>query len=32
MGRAGRIQVEQVGDEIWIGGSVVTCITGTLKI
>jgi len=32
MGRAGRIQVEQVGDEIWIGGSVVTCIAGTLRI
>jgi PhzF family phenazine biosynthesis protein len=32
MGRAGRIQVEQVGDEIWIGGSVVTCISGVLEI
>ncbi|MHC8305057.1 PhzF family phenazine biosynthesis protein [Pseudomonas sp. PB3P13] len=32
MGRAGRIQVEKTGDDIWIGGSVVTCITGTLKI
>jgi predicted PhzF superfamily epimerase YddE/YHI9 len=32
MGRAGRIQVEQVGDEIWIGGSVVTCISGTLTL
>lgn len=32
MGRAGRIQVEQVGGEIWIGGAVVTCISGTLKI
>lgn len=32
MGRAGRIRVEQVGDEIWIGGAVVTCITGTLTI
>lgn len=32
MGRVGRIQVDQVGDEIWIGGSVVTCITGTLNI
>ncbi|MHC8372883.1 PhzF family phenazine biosynthesis protein [Pseudomonas sp. MDT1-85] len=32
MGRAGRIQVEQVGDEIWIGGAVVTCITGVLAI
>lgn len=32
MGRAGRIQVEQVGDEVWIGGAVVTCIAGTLRI
>ncbi|KJZ34448.1 PhzF family phenazine biosynthesis protein [Pseudomonas fluorescens] len=32
MGRAGRIQVDQVGDEIWIGGAVVTCITGTLML
>lgn len=32
MGRAGRIQVEQVGDEIWIGGAVVTCISGTLNL
>lgn len=32
MGRAGRIQVEQVGEEIWIGGAVVTCIDGTLAL
>jgi predicted PhzF superfamily epimerase YddE/YHI9 len=32
MGRAGRIQVEQVGDDIWIGGAVVTCIDGTLTL
>ncbi|MHC8318633.1 PhzF family phenazine biosynthesis protein [Pseudomonas sp. LB3P31] len=32
MGRAGRIQVEQVGDEIWVGGPVVTCISGTLRL
>ncbi|WDH25220.1 PhzF family phenazine biosynthesis protein [Pseudomonas chlororaphis] len=32
MGRAGRIQVEQVGDEIWIGGSAVTCIEGSLRL
>ncbi|WP_347905522.1 PhzF family phenazine biosynthesis protein [Pseudomonas purpurea] len=32
MGRAGRIQVEKVGDEIWIGGSTVTCIEGTLNL
>ncbi|KAB0506902.1 PhzF family phenazine biosynthesis protein [Pseudomonas moorei] len=32
MGRAGRIQVEQIGDEIWIGGAVVTCVDGTLTL
>lgn len=32
MGRAGRIQVEQVGDHIWIGGAVVTCISGQLDL
>jgi predicted PhzF superfamily epimerase YddE/YHI9 len=32
MGRAGRIHVEQIGDEIWIGGSAVTCIEGMLSL
>ncbi|WP_458379313.1 PhzF family phenazine biosynthesis protein [Pseudomonas chlororaphis] len=32
MGRAGRIQVERIGDEIWIGGSAVTCIEGSLTL
>lgn len=32
MGRAGRIQVDKVGEEIWIGGAVVTCISGTLTL
>lgn len=32
MGRAGRIQVEQCGEEIWIGGAVVTCIQGRLDL
>ncbi|CAI8818075.1 trans-2,3-dihydro-3-hydroxyanthranilate isomerase [Pseudomonas chlororaphis] len=32
MGRAGRIQVERLGDEIWIGGSAVTCIEGSLTL
>ncbi|MGE8175295.1 PhzF family phenazine biosynthesis protein [Pseudomonas fluorescens] len=32
MGRAGRIQVERIGDEVWIGGSVVTCIDGSLNL
>ncbi|MBU4636836.1 PhzF family phenazine biosynthesis protein [Pseudomonas chlororaphis] len=32
MGRAGRIQVERIDDEIWIGGSAVTCIEGSLTL
>lgn len=32
MGRAGRIHVEQVGEEVWIGGAVVTCINGSLTL
>ena len=28
MGRAGRIEVQQLGDEVWIGGAAVTCIEG----
>ncbi|SFX13868.1 PhzF family phenazine biosynthesis protein [Pseudomonas sp. NFACC36] len=32
MGRAGRIHVEQVGEEVWIGGAVVTCIEGSLTL
>ncbi|NBF11824.1 PhzF family phenazine biosynthesis protein [Pseudomonas sp. Fl4BN1] len=31
MGRAGRIEVEQVGDDVWIGGSARTCIEGRLR-
>ncbi|MFB0825962.1 PhzF family phenazine biosynthesis protein [Chromobacterium violaceum] len=32
MGRAGRIEVEQVGDDVWIGGNAVTCIEGRLTL
>jgi PhzF family phenazine biosynthesis protein len=32
MGRAGRIHVEQLGEEVWIGGAVVTCINGSLTL
>lgn len=32
MGRAGKIRVDRVGDEIWVGGSVVTCIDGQLRL
>jgi PhzF family phenazine biosynthesis protein len=30
MGRAGRVQVERVGDALWIGGACVTCIEGAV--
>lgn len=30
MGRAGCIEVTQVGDKVWIGGDAVTCIEGRL--
>jgi PhzF family phenazine biosynthesis protein len=32
LGRAGRIYVEQSGDDFWIGGHSVTCITGELTL
>lgn len=32
LGRAGRLQVERVGDALWIGGDCVTCIEGTLTL
>jgi PhzF family phenazine biosynthesis protein len=32
MGRAGRVYVEQVGDDIWIGGHCVTVIDGQVSI
>jgi PhzF family phenazine biosynthesis protein len=32
MGRRGRVHVEQIGSEIWIGGTVTTCIAGTLTL
>jgi len=32
MGRAGRVQVERVGDALWIGGTCVTCIEGTVTL
>jgi len=30
--RAGRVQVDQVGDDIWIGGSTHTCIAGSVAL
>jgi len=32
LGRGGRVHVRRDGDDIWIGGSVVTCIEGTLRL
>lgn len=32
MGRAGRVQVERVGDALWIGGACVTCIEGSVTL
>ncbi len=32
MGRAGRVHVQQDGADIWIGGSSVTCINGTVSL
>ena len=32
LGRSGRVYVEQDGPDIWIGGAVTTCITGTLTL
>jgi PhzF family phenazine biosynthesis protein len=32
LGRMGRVHIERNGSEIWIGGAVTTCISGTLTI
>ncbi len=32
LGRAGRVHVDQVASDIWIGGQSVTCIDGTLAL
>jgi PhzF family phenazine biosynthesis protein len=32
LGRAGRVYVERIGADIWVGGDVVTRITGTLTL
>jgi PhzF family phenazine biosynthesis protein len=31
LGRAGKVFIERIGDDIWIGGEVVDCIEGTVK-
>lgn len=32
LGRAGRVHVNRVGEEIWIGGEAATCIKGTVDL
>lgn len=32
LGRAGRIHVDAVGDDVWVGGNSVTCISGTVLL
>jgi PhzF family phenazine biosynthesis protein len=32
LGRAGRVHVARIGDDIWIGGETVTCIEGRLNV
>jgi len=32
LGRAGRVHVERVGEDFWIGGDTVTCIAGEVRI
>jgi PhzF family phenazine biosynthesis protein len=32
VGRAGRVHVAHAGDDIWIGGDVVSCIDGTIVV
>jgi PhzF family phenazine biosynthesis protein len=32
MGRAGRVHIEQIGDDIWVGGAALTCIDGTMSL
>jgi len=32
LGRAGRVQVERVGDALWMGGACVTCIGGSVTL
>lgn len=32
LGRAGRLQVERIGEDLWIGGDCVTCIEGTVTL
>lgn len=32
LGRAGRVHIDDDGDQIWVGGQVVDCISGTVEL
>lgn len=32
LGRAGRVQIESAGGDVWVGGEVVTCVEGTVAL
>lgn len=32
LGRAGRLYIDQVGDDIWVGGDVTPCVTGEVVL
>jgi PhzF family phenazine biosynthesis protein len=32
LGRAGRVHVDQVGSDIWIGGDTITCVVGAVTL
>jgi len=32
LGRSGRVHIQRLGSDIWVGGDVVSCITGTLTL
>ena len=32
LGRAGRVHVEKIGDDVWVGGETITCIEGTVTL
>jgi PhzF family phenazine biosynthesis protein len=32
LGRDGRVHVDKVGDDVWVGGETVTCVEGTVTL
>jgi PhzF family phenazine biosynthesis protein len=32
LGRVGRVYIDKVGEDVWVGGEVATCIAGTLTL